>query len=169
MDDGKDSVRTRTTSWADPKTVQRTTDGRTGRELLEADVSGELPLPPIAATMGYRVAEAGDGTAVIVSEPGEHHLNPYHVIHGGLAATLIDTATGCAISTQSPPGVYQTTINLQVNFFRAMTEATGPVRCEARVIRRGRRIAVADAEVIGGDGTVYARGSATYMILESEP
>ena len=83
------ATRTRTTTWVDPKTVQRTKDSRNGRALLEADASGELPLPPIAATMGYRVGEAGDGTAVIVCEPGEHHLNPYHLHMLCAALTVI--------------------------------------------------------------------------------
>ena len=137
----------------------------TGREFLEAGMRGEIEVAPIAETLGYHISEVQDGYVVLSFEPGVPHLNPFGVIHGGLAATLIDTATGCAISSQSPKGQSQTTVNLQVDYFRAMTENTGPVRCEGRVVRRGRRLAVADAQVIGEDGTVYARGSATYMIL----
>ncbi len=169
MDDTKPKPAThsRSTSWSDPHAEPRADHAMGGRESLEALIRGEVPLPPIAATLGYRISEVGDGMAVVTCEPGEHHLNPFNVVHGGLAATLIDTATGCAISSQSPAGVGQTTINLQVEYFRAMTENTGPGRCEGRVVRRGRRIAVADASVVGEDGTIYARGSGTYMILES--
>ncbi len=171
MDDTKpkpaDHTRSRATSWIDPKSAPRADPSMSGREWLEASIRGEVPLPPIAATLGYRISEVGDGMAVVTCEPGEHHLNPFHIVHGGLAAALIDTATGCAISSQSPAGVGQTTINLQIEYFRAMTENTGPVRCEGRVVKRGRRIAVADASVVGEDGTLYARGSGTYMLLES--
>lgn len=171
MDDtkpqSKPATHTRTTSWIDPHAVQPDDDAMNGRESLEATIRGEAPLPPIAATLDYRISGVGDGTAVVSCDPGEHHLNPFKIVHGGLAATLIDTATGCAISTQSPPGTGQTTINLQIEYFRPMTENTGPVRCEGRVVKRGRRIAVADAEIKGEDGTVYARGSGTFMILES--
>ena len=166
MDDTKPTTRSRATSWIDPNSIPRAEQTMDGRESLEASIRGEIPLPPIAATLGYHISEVGDGTAVVFCEPGQHHLNPFHVVHGGLAAALIDTATGCAISSQSPAGVGQTTINLQIEYFRAMTENTGPVRCEGRVVKRGRRIAVADAEVKGEDGTLYARGSGTYMILE---
>lgn len=166
MDDSKPPIRSRTVSWTDPTTVNRKTDGRTGREQIAADIRGEIPSPPMAETIGYRVSEGGDGEVVVACELGEHHLNPYNIIHGGLAATLIDTAAGLAISSQNPPGVSQTTINLQIDYFRAMTEETGTVRAIGRVVRRGRRIAVADAELVGEDGTVYARGSATYMIIQ---
>ncbi len=166
MDDTKPTHRTRTTSWTDPHAVPRADKAMGGRESLEATIRGEIPLPPIAATLGYRISEVGDGMAVVTCEPGEYHLNPFNTVHGGLAAALIDTATGCAISSQSPAGVGQTTINLQIEYFRAMTENTWPVRCVGRVVKHGRRIAVADAEVVGEDGTVYARGTGTYMILE---
>jgi uncharacterized protein (TIGR00369 family) len=168
MDDTKPkpTTRTRATSWTDPHAAPRVENTMDGRQALEATISGEAPLPPIAATLGYHISEVGDGMAVVSCDPGEHHLNPFQIIHGGLAAALIDTATGCAISSQSPAGVGQTTINLQVEYFRAMTENTGRVRCEGRVVKRGRRIAVADAEIKGEDGTIYARGSGTYMIIE---
>lgn len=169
MDDTKPKPAThsRTTSWIDPHAVPPADDALDGRELLEATIRGETPPPPISATLDYRISEVGDGMAVVTCEPGEHHLNPFKIVHGGLAAALIDTAAGCAISTQSPPGTGQTTINLQIEYFRPMTENTGPVRCVGRVVKRGRRIAVADAELVGEDGTIYARGSGTFMILES--
>ena len=169
MDDTKPKPAThsRATSWIDPHSVPPADDTLDGRELLEATIRGETPLPPISATLDYRISEVGDGMAVVTCEPGEHHLNPFKIVHGGLAAALIDTAAGCAISTQSPPGTGQTTINLRIEYFRPMTENTGPVRCVGRVVKRGRRIAVADAEVLGEDGTIYARGSGTFMILES--
>ena len=169
MDDTKPKPAThsRGTSWSDPHAEPRADHAMGGRESLEALIRGEVPLPPIAVTLGYRISEVGDGMAVVTCEPGEYHLNPFNIVHGGLAAALIDTATGCAISSQSPAGTGQTTINLQIEYFRPMTENTGPLRCEGRVVKRGRRIAVADAELVGEDGTVFARGSGTYMILES--
>ncbi len=169
MDDTKPKPAThsRNTSWSDPHAEPRADKAMGGRESLEASIRGEVPLPPIAVTLGYRISEVGDGMAVVTCEPGEYHLNPFNIVHGGLAAALIDTATGCAISSQSPAGTGQTTINLQIEYFRPMTENNGPLRCEGRVVKRGRRIAVADAELVGEDGKVYARGSGTYMILES--
>ena len=74
-----------------------------GLEYVRAVRSGELPPPPIAAVMNFRIAELDDGRAVFVGEPGEEHYNPIGVVHGGYASTLLDSALGCAVTPRFRP------------------------------------------------------------------
>ncbi len=136
-----------------------------GRDYLAAVVKGELPAGPIMDTLGFRLAEVGDGLAVFTCDPGEFVYNAIGSVHGGIAATLIDSAASCAVHTQLPAGTGYTTINLAIDMIKAITGTVGRLRCEGRVVRAGARIAVADAELTGSDGTLYARGSATCLIL----
>jgi uncharacterized protein (TIGR00369 family) len=135
-----------------------------GRELLEGVVSGRLPMPPIGRTLGFRLVEVGDGTAVFEGEPGEHLFNPMGIVHGGWALTLIDSATGCAAHTLLPAGAGYTTVETKVNFSRAIRADTGRVRCEGRVISKGRQIISAEAVVRGADGKVLAHGTSTLLV-----
>jgi len=102
---------------------------------------------------------------VFECEPGEFVYNAIGSVHGGIPATLIDSAASCAVHTQLPAGTSYTTINLSLDMIKGITDQVGTLRCEGRVIRAGARIAVADAELKGADGTLYARGSATCLIL----
>lgn len=138
-----------------------------GRELLEGVVSGRLPMPPIGRTLGFRLVEVGEGTAVFEGEPGEHLFNPMGIVHGGWALTLIDSATGCAAHTLLPAGTGYTTVETKVNFSRAIRADTGCVRCEGRVVSKGRQIISAEGVVRGADGKVLAHGTSTLLVLPS--
>jgi uncharacterized protein (TIGR00369 family) len=137
-----------------------------GRELLEGVASGRLPMPPIGKTLTFRLVEVGEGTAVFEGEPGDHLLNPAGIVHGGWALTLIDSATGCAAHTLLPVGAGYTTVETKVNFSRAIRADTGRVRCEGRVINKGRQIISAEAVVKGQDGRVLAHGTSTLLVLQ---
>src|ERR1044071_5379241 len=98
MSEGNDIAgRTRTVSWEDPRALAEAARGLTGFEFLQKVVSGELPRPPISALLNYGLAELEEGRAVFTVEPAEYHYNPIGVVHGGLAATLLDSAMGCAV------------------------------------------------------------------------
>jgi uncharacterized protein (TIGR00369 family) len=157
--------RSRSYSWRNPKET-----AAAGRKLgaygyLEALVDGRLPPPPIAETLGFTLSEVGEGCAVFLCTPAEFHYNPLGTVHGGLAATLIDSATGCAVQTVCPPGHGFTTLELKVNFVRPLASDTGEVRGEAKVIHAGSRIAPADARLTDRNGRLYAHGSTTCIIL----
>lgn len=139
--------------------------GLSGREMLEAMIANRLPAPPMARTLGFRLAEVGEGTAVFEGEPGEHLLNPLGIVHGGWALTLIDSAAGCAVHTTLPAGVGYTTVETKVNMTRAIMPGTGTVRAEGRVVSRGQQIATAEARLLSADGRVLAHGTSTLMIL----
>jgi uncharacterized protein (TIGR00369 family) len=139
--------------------------GLSGLEMLQAMIAGRLPSAPIAGTMGFRLAEVGPGLAVFEGEPGPGLLNPLGSVHGGWALTLIDSATGCAVHSELPAGVGYTTVETKVNFTRAIAPDGGAVRCEGRVLTRGRQIATAEARLLSAEGRLLAHGTSTLMIL----
>ena len=139
--------------------------GLTGLEMLEAVIAGELPAPPIAATLGFRLVEVAPGRAAFESEPGPHLLNPLGGVHGGVALTLIDSAAGCAVHTELPAGVGYTTVETKVNFTRPIAPDGSTIRCEGKVVTRGRQIATAEARLLSAEGKILAHGTSTLIIL----
>ncbi len=139
--------------------------GLTGLEMLQAIISGELPSPPIGAHMGFHLVEVELGKAVFEGAAGPHLLNPLGGVHGGVALTLIDSAAGCAVHTELPAGTGYTTVETKVNFTRPIPPDGSIVRCEGRVVTRGRQIATAEARLLSLDGKVLAHGTSTLIIL----
>ncbi len=140
--------------------------GKTGLEVMEAMLRGEVPYPPIVKTLGFTILEVGPGRAVFQGTPSFDHYNPLGSVHGGWFATLLDSALGCAIHTVMPPGRGYTTAELGVNLVRAITTKVPRVRAEGRVIHSGRQLATAEARLVGADGTLYAHGTTTCLVFE---
>jgi uncharacterized protein (TIGR00369 family) len=136
-----------------------------GMEFLQAMIAGDLPAPPIAEVLGFRLAEAEEGRAVFEGTSGPHLLNPLGSVHGGWALTLIDSATGCALHTTLDAGFGYTTVETKVNFVRPIPPEGAVVRCEGRVLSRGRQIATADAMMTSAEGKLLAHGTSTLIIL----
>ena len=109
------------------------------------------------------------GEAEFVCTPGERHTNPLGTVHGGLAATLLDSAMGCAVHTTLEPGIGYTTAELKINYIRAMTPQTGPVHAVGKVVHVGRQMAVAEGRLTGADGRLYATGSTTCLVFPLPP
>ena len=141
-------------------------EGLSGLEFLQAMIAGRLPAPTIARTLGFRLVEASPGKAVFEGEIGPHLLNPLGSVHGGVALTLIDSATGCAVHTNLEAGIGYTTVETKVNFTRAIRPDGGHVRAEGRVVTQGRQIATAEARLLSADGKIVAHGTSTLMILQ---
>ena len=137
-----------------------------GFEFLQKIVAGELPQPPLASLMDFQIVELAEGRAVFAVNPAEYHYNPIGVVHGGLAATLLDSAMGCAVHSMLPAGTGYTTLELKVNFIRAMTAETGRVRAEGKLIHLGARTATAEGRVIDESGKLYAHATTTCLILK---
>ena len=148
----QEQVRSRTFTWEDPAASVEAAAGWSGLEYMQAIVSGEIPQPPIARLLGFGVAVAEPGRAVFAMEPAEWMYNPIGSVHGGIAATLLDSCMGCAVHTTLAPGVGYTTTDLQVRYIRAMTATTGLVLAEGRVVHRGRRTATAEGRLFVQDG-----------------
>lgn len=158
--------RRRTLVWQDPVPTAAAGATMSGMEYMEAIVAGQLPPPPIAVTMRMRPVELAEGRAVFEGEPGEEHYNPIGVVHGGYAATLLDSALGCAVHTTLPAGVAYTSLGLEAKYVRPITRDSGRVLCDAKVVYRGRRQATAEASLIAADsGKLLAHGTSTCMIL----
>lgn len=155
-------------SWEDP--AELAARGRTmpGIEFLRAMRDGELPPPPMARLMGFRLAEVDEGSAAFVATPGEQHFNPIGVVHGGLAATLLDSALGVSVHSTLARGEGYTTLETKFNLVRAITLDAGEIRCEGRVLHRGGRIATAEGRVLRvSDSKLLAHGTSTCLILSS--
>jgi uncharacterized protein (TIGR00369 family) len=141
----------------------------TGLELLRAIGAGDVPGAPMAELMGIEPVEADEGRVVFAAEHGAQHLNPLGVVHGGLAATLLDSAMGCAVHSTLPEGAGYTTLELKVNFTRPVTSATGRIVCEGTVVHRGARVATAEGRVVvEATGKLVAHGTTTCLIFAPE-
>jgi uncharacterized protein (TIGR00369 family) len=157
--------RTRTYSWDDPFALRDAMAGRSGLELMQLMASGEIPPPPIAQTLGFRLVEAGRGHAVFECEPAEYHYNPIGTVHAGLAMTLMDSAMGCALVTTFDEPVGWTTLEVKSNFTRAITTETGLVRAIGTIVHPGRTVATTEARVEDAAGKLYAHGTSTILVL----
>ena len=136
-----------------------------GLEFLRTMAAGELPAPPIARTLGFLLVEVEPGRAVFEGRPSADLLNPLGSVHGGWPLTLIDSASGCAVHTELDAGFGYTTVETKANFVRPIAPDGGLVRCEGRVLSRGRQIATADARLISAEGKLLAHGTSTLIIL----
>lgn len=136
-----------------------------GLEYLTAVLRGDQPAAPIAATLNFRPVEVSHGRAVFEGEPTRFVYNPLGTVHGGWAATLLDSALGCAVHTTLPAGKGYTTVDLSVSMVRAITDRVKRVHCEATIIHAGGSIATAQGRVTDEAGTLYAHGTSTCLIL----
>jgi uncharacterized protein (TIGR00369 family) len=138
-----------------------------GLQFVQGLVDGTLPLNTMARTLGYDVTEAASGRVVVTAQPSDAHLNPAGTVHGGLAATLLDTCMGLAIQSTLEKGVGQTTLEFKISLVRPITPDTGPIRAEGIVISRGRRVGTAEGRVTDGTGRLLAHGTTTCLIFPS--
>ena len=157
--------RNRAYEWEDPLPGFEQGKAMSGLDYMKALAAGRLPRPPIARTLNFTLVEVEAGRAVFEGWPEEFHYNPIGGVHGGFAATLLDSALGCAVHTTLPQGTAYTTLQLNVNFVRAISTETGMLRCEARVIHQGRQMATAEAALTDADGKLYAHGTTTCLIF----
>ncbi|MEQ9641322.1 MAG: PaaI family thioesterase [Alphaproteobacteria bacterium] len=157
--------RRRVVEWAEPGAKAADGLAMGGLAYLRAMANGEVEVAAIGRLMDFTVKSVEEGRVVFAVEPAEFHCNPLGAVHGGLAATLIDSASGCAIHTLLPPGVGFTTIDLTTNFVRPMTPGMGEVTCEGTVIHLGRTVGRSEAKLVGPDGKLIAYGHSTCHIL----
>ncbi len=162
----QDPTRTRTFSWSDPGLTAASLGRRSGLETLQAMIDGELPPPPVMSLLGMEQLEVADGRVSVLLQPQEFHYNPLGSMHGGMMATMLDTATGCAVHSTLPAGVGYTSLDLSTRFIRPVTVASGMLRCEGTVISRGRRTAVAQAELTDARGALVAHATSSCLLFD---
>lgn len=156
--------RERTQRWEDPAGMAGAV-AMSGMEVFAALLARELPAPPILSLVGFELASFGEGRVVFTMVPGEHQYNPLGTVHGGVYATLLDSAMGCAVHTTLPAGVGYTSLDLDVKFLRPMTADTGEVSATGWVVNAGRRTALAQAELRDGADRLLATGSSSCLLL----
>ena len=136
-----------------------------GLEIFRKMIAGELPYPPIADTLGFMLISADKGHVVFQGTPEHRHYNPIGSVHGGFHATLLDSCVGCAVHTTLEAGQGYTTLELKVNYVRALTDRVGPVRAEGKVIHVGKQVATAEGRIVDVQGRLYAHASTTCLVF----
>lgn len=142
--------------------------GPDGLQQLRAMIAGDRQAP-MAVTLGFRLAEAEPGRVVIEGRPDRTVYNPMGGVHGGYAATLLDSACGLAVHSQLGPGKGHTTLELKVSYLRGLGERSGAVRAVGRVISAGRRAAFAEATLHDGEGRLCATATSTLLVFDAQP
>ena len=137
-----------------------------GIEFVRGLVNGTLPLNTMAQTLGYDIIEVSKGRVVAAAEPHAGHLNPAGTVHGGLAATLLDSCMGLAVQSMLAKGFAQTTLEFKISFMRPITPETGLLKAEGTVITCGRRVGTAGGKVTDKDGQLLAHATTTCLIFE---
>lgn len=165
QDHSVDTERTRVLTWADPAATAAAAVGRSGLEFIQALASGDVPPPPILSTIGARMDRVAEGEVVFSLDPAEYHYNPIGSVHGGVYATLLDSAAGCAVHTMLPSGVGYTSLDLSVKFLGAIRVDTGTVTCTGRVVHLGHRTALAEARLQTAAGKLVATATSSCLIL----
>jgi uncharacterized protein (TIGR00369 family) len=158
--------RTRTVSWEDPLPTAAHGLTMSGLEFLQAFARGEIPLAPFSRLIGLDGFAVELGRSAFTVTPAEYHYNPIGLVHGGLAATLLDSAMGCAVHSHLDAGQTYCTVELAINYVRPISVATGRIRCDGETIHVGGRLATAEGRIVAEKtGKLLAHGKATCMIL----
>jgi uncharacterized protein (TIGR00369 family) len=158
------STRSHTVTWEDGPSPYA---GMPALEAMQAQIADPSTRSPIFALMGIHLARAEPGLAVMQGEVGEQHYNSIGIAHGGYAATILDAALWNSVRTTLEPGFGHTTLELKVNYAKALTVKSGLVTCEGKVVHRGSRIAISEARLTGDGGKkLYAYASSTLMIVK---
>lgn len=139
-----------------------------GLTFLKAVVAGTQPQAPICELLGFRLTAVDTGRAVFEGIPRFQHYNPFGTVHGGFAATMLDSALGCAVASTLAKGEAFTTLEFKINLVRALTDRTGPVRAEARILHRGRTVATSEGDLKDESGKLYAHATTTCMIFAAK-
>jgi len=138
-----------------------------GLKFVQGLADGTLPLNTMAETLGYDVSEAANGRVVVTAVPDATHLNPAGTVHGGLAATMLDSCMGLAIHSTLEKGVGSTTLEFKISLVRPITPETGPIKAEGVVLSCGRRVGTAEGRITDQQGRLLAHGTTTCPIFQT--
>jgi uncharacterized protein (TIGR00369 family) len=162
-------IRERTFTWSDPKLTADAGREMAGIDLMRSLRDGVIPAPPVVALVGLSLTEVEVGRVVMRLTPAEYHYNPIGTVHGGILATLLDSVMGCAVHTTLPKGRGYTSLEIKVNYVRAVTDQSGELSAEGRVVHGGRRSAVAEGKVVDAKGRLCATASTTCLVFDLPP
>lgn len=157
--------RSRTFSWSDPMSGAEQARTMSGQAYLDAMSAGSIDFPPLLHTLDFKVEAVEKGVAVFSFLPQEFHYNPIGTVHGGVITAMLDSAMGCSLHSLLEAGTGYTTLEIKVNFLKAITIKTGKLRAIGKVIHSGNRTALTEAQLTDEQGNIYAHGVSTCMIL----
>jgi uncharacterized protein (TIGR00369 family) len=157
--------RTKTVTFYDPLATARALQHLSGRQAIEAIRTGQVAPPPMASLFGFDITDVGDGDVTFTCTPDESAYNPIGVVHGGLMCTLLDTVIGCAVHTTLPAGVGYTSLEIKVNYLRAVHANRGALVARGRVTKPGRRVAFAEGEIHDSDGKLVATATGSCLVI----
>jgi uncharacterized protein (TIGR00369 family) len=131
-------------------------------------MSGSIAVPPMVRLLGLRLVAVDAGRVVVLGAVTDEFYNGMATAHGGWAATVLDTALGCAVNSAMPAGRLFTTVELTINYTRPIRAELGELRCEATVLHAGSRLATAEARLTDASGKLYAHATTICMIVERD-
>jgi uncharacterized protein (TIGR00369 family) len=157
--------RTKTIAWQDPLKATSQISKMPGLDYLQAIRNGKTAHPPLLHTLEFAIDSIQKGEAIFSFLPQEFHYNTLGTVHGGVISAILDSAMGCSLHSLLPAGTGYTTLELKVNFLKAVTTRTGKLRAIGRVIHAGSRTALVEAQLTSDDNTIYAHATSTCLIL----
>ncbi|WP_221390540.1 PaaI family thioesterase [Dyadobacter sp. NIV53] len=164
-----ENLRERTFHWEDPMKGAKEAVTMAGLDYFQAINDGKLPLPPLMHALDFYVESIEKGKAVFKFEPNEFHYNPIGTVHGGVISAILDSAMGCSLHSLLPAGTGYTTLELKVNFLKAITIKSGELKAVGKVIHSGSRTALIEAQLTDQNGAIYAHSTSTCMIFSINP
>jgi uncharacterized protein (TIGR00369 family) len=160
--------RTKTIHWQDPSEGAGKAMHMSGLEYIQAMGDGRIPFPPILHTLDFKVVSVEKGQAIFSFKPQEFHYNPIGAVHGGVITAILDSAMGCTLHSILPAGTGYTTLELKVNFLKAITIKTGELKAIGKIINSGSRTALVEAQLLDSNSKLYAHAVSTCMILKHD-
>ena len=157
--------RSRVITWHDPLLGAGRAMGMTGLDYLRAMIDGEIPPPPIVALMNMTMVTAEAGSVTFTCQPDESHYNPIGAVHGGFVCTVLDSVAGCAVQSTLPLGIGYTSLEIKVNYLRALSVSTGALTAVGTVTKPGSRVAFAEAVITDSEGRIVATASSTLLVF----
>jgi uncharacterized protein (TIGR00369 family) len=156
----------RLVTWRDPITTTAAVASMSGLAYWRGVIDGHFPPPPISEIIQMRVVDVENGHVTFTCTPDASMYNPLGTVHGGAVCTLLDTVTACAIHTTLPEGVGYTSVEIKVNYLKAVTAASGPLAAVGTVVKAGSRIGFAEGKVTDASGNLVATATSTLLIFE---
>jgi uncharacterized protein (TIGR00369 family) len=159
-------IRERTVVWTDPKLTAEVARGMAGLDLMRGLLDGSVPAPPVISLVGLSLTEVEEGRIVMCLTPAEYHYSLIGTMHGGILATMLDSVMGCAVHSTLPKGRAYTSLEIKVNYVRAVTNESDELSAEGKIVHGGRRSAVAEARVVDAKGRLCATASTTCLVFD---
>jgi len=161
------SAGSRLIEWDDPAKIAEMGRGLSGLAFLTGIKEGRIPQPPISKLLGFHFTHLEAGGVHLLLPIGAHLYNPIGSVHGGIAATVLDTVMGCSVHSMLPQGRAYSTLEIKISYLRPLTQALGEVTAEGRVLNLGRKAAFAEGKIIDAAGKIYATGTTTCAVWDA--